>query len=195
MVTVSRYLKHLFLALPVVMAILIFWFLQRPAGVDTEEEWLDGPASEEGGDLVTDIHLVQFDGKQTHWTLDAPRARRQTENRIHIRWPELTVFQKMQEPMVIQANFGAFDMKERIMVFYGNVKMAGNGHHLATERLRFNPRRGMLYTDRAFHFQDDRVQLEGVGLTQFQDAQTIEVKRQVKMRIRTDHLGMAPLWN
>ncbi len=176
-------LKFLFLALPLIMAGIIGWYLQKTPGLKSGA--LDAAILKKGpaGALVTGLHLVQFDGKRTRWTLDAPNAEKLSKERIGIQKPLLTLYNEddKEKPVRVTAGRGSVNPDSRTMEFEDRVLVRGEEMTLSTERLRFDPKRGMLYTDRAFRFEGPEIRLSGVGLTLYQESRTATVSSRVDL--------------
>lgn len=177
-----RHGKHLFLALSLLVVGCVFWYLQRPLGLQTSAvqalELLAGGT----GALVTDIHLTQFDAQRVSWTLDAPSAQRGEEKRVLVHHPRLGFSREGQETLVVTAEEGEVDAASGRMFLSGRVE-AGNVRtgRLLTEQLRFDPEKRILYTDQSFRLEREHMRLEGEGLTLAQETQTLKVDSRVRM--------------
>lgn len=180
----TKIFKLLFLAVPVVMIAAIILYLQKPLGLEVSE---DTPVADEDNSqpsIATQIHLEQFDGRRTQWTLDAPRASNGMEDLIVVERPRLSMFRLNGEQINVTARQGMVDQVSRIMNFKGSVRAEGDGQFglLTTEWLQFDPKKGILYTDREFHMQNKGSQLQGIGLTLFQETKKVYVPKKVKMK-------------
>lgn len=178
----GKYLKYLFLAVPLFLAVGIFWHLQKPFGLESGAGQLLTLTAGPEGTIVTGLHLVQLDDLRTHWTLDAPSARRDPLDDIVIDTPKLSVFQGNGEKLEINAIKGALNNSTREMTFRGGVTAdSGPFNHLSTEWLRFNPNQQVLFTDQFFRLDGEHLHLQGIGLTVHQKTRTLKVSKQVKM--------------
>ncbi|MBF0627089.1 MAG: LPS export ABC transporter periplasmic protein LptC [Magnetococcales bacterium] len=177
-----RHAKHLFLAMALLVLASVFWYLKRPQGlVDQGGKGLDLLAGH-AGDLVTDLHVTQFDAERIRWTLDAPSAQRGEEKRIVIHHPRLEFALQGQENVVVTAEGGDVDGASGRMEFSGRVE-AGDPvmGRLMTEQLRFDPEKRILYTEHAFRLERESMRLEGQGLTLEQETRRLAVAGHVKM--------------
>ncbi|MBF0182354.1 MAG: LPS export ABC transporter periplasmic protein LptC [Magnetococcales bacterium] len=178
----SRYARHLFLLLSLLIVASVYWYLKRPYGLQTGgRQALELLAAKQGA-LVTDIHLTQYDEDRVRWTLDAPSAQRGEEKRILIHHPRLGFAQDDQENIVVTAEEGDVDGATGRMVLTGRVE-AGDTEmgRLETELLRFDPEKRMLYTDRVFRLEREQMRLEGQGMTLAQESRTLTVESQVRV--------------
>lgn len=177
----NRLLKLLFLALPLLMAGITGWYLYRPHGLQSGA--MDALILKEGpsGALVTGLHLVQFDGQRTRWTLDAPNAEKISDSLIGIQKPLLTLYNEQGEAVRVTAGRGSVDPDSRMMTFEDRVRVNDEKLNLSTELLRFDPNRKMLYTDEEFQLEGTEMRLTGVGFTLFQETRTATVSSRVSL--------------
>lgn len=192
--------KLLFVALALLMAGVVLWYLQRPmAGLlsvgtppcppAASQTAADAPrcgeviSSPQGGssNLVTQLRLFQFDGIRTQWTLVAPRAHSQGEARIIVQKPNLTIYQSDGQTASVTSTQGTLDNHSQVVVFRGQVVATNRHQRLSTDILRFDPKGHILYTERAFVLEDQTMRLEGVGLTLHQGGRALMVSRRVKV--------------
>lgn len=209
--------KLSFIALPLLVIGAVSWHLQHPPQVTPGEASCQSPAHSQPldpeasssspaagggcdgslprqrdrstGTLVTDLRLVQFDGERVHWTMKAPSARNDNEERILIREPDLTIHKKDGQLSTLTAAEGLVDSRSHAMVFTGTVQVNSGAEHLTTEVLRFDPNEKRLYTDQPFVLVNEEMQMEGVGLTLYQETQKMVVPRRVKVRYTTTQEG------
>ena len=137
------------------------------------------------GTLITGIHLLQLDGTRTQWSMDAPSAQDEGEERIVIHKPSLTIYKKDGQIVSVTSTKGSIDHRSRTIVFTGKVVATNGGQHLSTDILRFDPNERILYTERAFLLVSDHIRLEGVGLTLYQETKKLLVPHQVKVQIQS----------
>ncbi len=183
-----RHVKYLFLMIPLFVIAALFLNLQSPADLDQELKLEDEDLVEmrkqigADGSLVTDVHLVQFDGKKSKWTMTAPRAERLKNGRIVVQRPQLNIYRDSVGPRwVVTANNGEIDNASRSMVFNEKVRVFGTTRKLSTERLNYDPARRLLTTDQPFKMEDGSWKLQGVGLKLDQDLRQLTVLQQVQV--------------
>ncbi|MBF0379756.1 MAG: LPS export ABC transporter periplasmic protein LptC [Magnetococcales bacterium] len=178
-------LKFFFLAIVVIMLAAIIWYLRIPVGlvVDLDDSVHLKPDSAPVN-LATKIHLEQFDGSRTQWTLDGVSARWESEKVVVVENPALVVFRLSGEKIKITANRGTVDKNSRSMTFHGAVRAQGDGQFglLTAEWLQYNPGKGILFTDERFYLENKTAQLKGVGLTLFQKIGKFHVHKNVEMK-------------
>ncbi|MEO5340004.1 MAG: LPS export ABC transporter periplasmic protein LptC [Magnetococcus sp. MYC-9] len=199
--------KLIFVALPALVVGAVAWHLQHPSPVISAEgpcrspsDASVGPGQEVGerciqadisgenrftGTRVTAIRLVQFDGEHARWRLDAPSAHTDSETRILVHGPDLTVYSQDGQPSMVRSAEGSLDGRSQAMQFTGNVVASREGQQLSTEALSYDPGAQTLHTDRPFVLVDREMQLEGVGLTLFQETQRLVVGARVLVRYFT----------
>ncbi|MBF0454611.1 MAG: LPS export ABC transporter periplasmic protein LptC [Magnetococcales bacterium] len=178
----TRSLKLFFLAAPTLMIIAVVWYLQRPVSMEVTEE-LPKSASAHPAELATQIHLEQFDGQRTQWTLDAPVARQEEAETILVMKPRLSIFRKNGEQVNVTAKQGTVNKQTRMMRFEGSVRAEGDRQFglLTTEQLQFDPKEGILSTEESFFLKNRSTQLRGVGLKLIQETKTVQVLKRVEM--------------
>ncbi|MBF0445586.1 MAG: LPS export ABC transporter periplasmic protein LptC [Magnetococcales bacterium] len=178
-------LKFFFLAIAAIMVAVIIWYLRIPVGLGVDPETSTAQQSDSAPvNLATKIHLEQFDGYRTQWTLDGVSARWETERVVIVETPSLVVFRESGEKIKITAKRGTVDKNSRTMNFHGVVRAQGDGQFglLTTEWLQFNPNKGILFTDQRFYLENKTAQLKGVGLTLFQKIGKFHVHKNVEMK-------------
>jgi LPS export ABC transporter protein LptC len=180
----AKPLKIFFLTATLMMIGAIFWYLQRPVGLEVVQEEEIQEMADDQANLATLIHLEQFDGQRTQWTLDAPSAHKESEVLVIVETPRLSIFHHSGEQINVTAERGTVDKNSRIMSFNGNVRAKGDRQFglLSTEWLQFDPRKGILYTDQAFSLENRDSQLQGVGMTLFQETRKVHVPQKVRMK-------------
>lgn len=189
------HLKHLFLVLPLLIAVTIFWYLQQPFGLESNT---DSPLSLENspsGSLITDIQLVEFEGTSTRWTLNAPSALRQGEENVTVHNPSLTIYKKNGKSVSIHASVGSINTRSKSMIFTGDVSAKNETLHLQTDRLQFDPVKQILYTNHKFKLISKNILLEGVGLTLYQETKKLTVSHRVKVHYSHDKEDKSAPWN
>ncbi|MBF0193790.1 MAG: LPS export ABC transporter periplasmic protein LptC [Magnetococcales bacterium] len=178
-------LKFFFLAVVFMMLAAIIWYLRIPVGlgVDPKESVNQQPSSAPVN-LATKIHLEQFDGSRTQWTLDGISARWENEKKVVVEAPSLVVFRLSGEKIKISAKRGTVDKNSRTMNFHGKVRAQGDGQFglLTSEWLQFNPNKGILFTDQRFYLENKMAQLKGIGFTLFQKIGKFHVHKNVEMK-------------
>ncbi|MEO5352616.1 MAG: LPS export ABC transporter periplasmic protein LptC [Magnetococcus sp. XQGC-1] len=201
--------KLTFIALPLLVIGTVSWHLQHPpqltpgetpcqpvvadAHPRTENDGCktaqDTAQYRSTGTLVTAIHLVQFDGETPQWLLKAPTAHNDNEERILIREPDLTIYEKDGQRSSITSLEGLVDNRTQAIVFTGDVRVNNGAQRLTTEILRFEPGTKQLYTNREFVLVDEQMRLEGFGLTLYQETQKMVVPERVKVHFPTIQEG------
>lgn len=209
----KRPVKLIFIALPVLMVGTVAWHLQHPSRMIPGEgacpsllvtqsgaaqpaqptDAANGPCNQPRlatqnstvGTQVTALHLVQFDGDRTQWTLEAPSAHNDGEQHVLIHEPDLTIYKKDGQRASVAALEGFVDNQSQAMVFTGNVVATNGTQRLSTEILRFDPTEQTLYTDQKFLLVNEGMHLEGVGLTLYQETKKLVVQHRVKVRYST----------
>ncbi|MBF0588214.1 MAG: LPS export ABC transporter periplasmic protein LptC [Magnetococcales bacterium] len=192
-----RHVKYFFLMIPLFVMVALFLNLQSPAvdldrGLEEEDVELVEMRKQIGADssLVTDVHLVQYDGKKTKWTMTAPRAERLKSGLIVVKKPQLNIYRDSVGPRwVVTAQEGEIGSHARTMLFNREVNVFGSNQRLSTEQLRFNPAERMLSTDQAFKMQDGSWRLEGVGMNLDQDLRQLTVRKRVKLTMPEGSTG------
>lgn len=176
-----RYLKIFFLIVPVLILGVVLWYLQTPPGPQVQGEEVP-TQNRHQTEMATQIHLEQFEGQRTRWTLDSPVAEKQALS-ILVETPRLTIFREGGEKVQLTARLGAVDKTSRIMKFEGDVVAQGDGPfgRLTTEWLQFDPKRGILYTDQPFVLENRGSRLQGIELQLFQERKMVHVLRDVEM--------------
>lgn len=205
--------KLIFIALPVLMVGAVTWHLQNPSRIVPGEEpcpsrLITQPSATEPaqptrgadgacipphfdtqnntvGTQVTELHLVQFDGDRTQWTLEAPSAHNEGEQHVLIQEPDLTIYKKDGQRASVTALEGFVDNHSQAMVFTGNVVAQNGTQRLSTEVLRFDPKEQILHTDQEFLLVNEGMHLEGIGLTLYQETKKLVVQNRVKVRYST----------
>ncbi|MEO5378307.1 MAG: LPS export ABC transporter periplasmic protein LptC [Magnetococcus sp. DMHC-6] len=198
-------LKYFFLIFSLLIVISIVWYLwQFPLVSDGFEEEI--PLGAEEGSLVTGIHLVQYDVLQhLLWTLNAPRAHRYKESvpgklptgenqgetiegesaamgGVLVYDPMLKINQKNGSQLSVMAHQGSVVEQTQELFFSGDVRVEELFEGtLNTEKLTFDAKKRILFTDQEFHFVGKRGHLQGVGMTFFEGQRRFEVNNQVKM--------------
>jgi LPS export ABC transporter protein LptC len=178
-------LKFFFLAVAVMMLAAIIWYLRIPVGLGVDPENSTTQQPDSGPiNLATKIHLEQFDGSRTQWTLDGVSARWENEKLVVVETPALVVFRLSGEKIKITSKRGTVDKNSRTMNFHGSVRAQGDGQFglLTAEWLQFNPNKGILFTDQRFYLENKTAQLKGVGLTLFQKIGKFHVHKNVEMK-------------
>jgi LPS export ABC transporter protein LptC len=180
----TKPLKILFLAVAIMMIVAIIWQLQTPVGFGVSKAPVASEQEQDRANLATKIHLEQFDGQRTLWTLGAPSAHRENEILVVVETPRLSIFRAGGEQINITAKRGTVDKDTRIMIFEGSVRAQGDHQFglLTTEWLQFDPKKGILYTDQRFDLQNRGSQLQGVGLTLFHETKKVHVPMNVEMK-------------
>ncbi len=196
--------KSLFIGLSLLVAGAVFWSVpsvsQERPGTDADAR-ADGPTRSEGDNRpqetrVTGIQLVQFEDGHTRWTLKAPSARTDGEERVLVHQPDLTIYKKDGQISSVTSEEGLISghsgqgMNGRAMLFTGAV-VANNGtQHLSTETLNFDPVEQTLYTDQPFVLVDEEMHMEGIGLTLYQKTQKLTVSHRVRVHYSTAQEGV-----
>jgi LPS export ABC transporter protein LptC len=178
-------LKFFFLAIAAMMLAAIIWYLRIPVGLVADpENSITQQTDSAPVNLATKIHLEQFDGFRTQWTLDGISARWENEKVVVVDTPSLVVFRLSGEKIKITAKRGTVDKNRRTMNFHGAVRAQGDGQFglLTAEWLQFNPNKGILFTDQKFYLENKTAQLKGVGLTLFQKIGKFHVHKNVEMK-------------
>ncbi|MBF0109344.1 MAG: LPS export ABC transporter periplasmic protein LptC [Magnetococcales bacterium] len=188
---VTGHLKYLFLALALLILAGLAWYLLQQSGGGPLLMLKTGPE----GAMVTDPSMVQFEGRETRWTLNAKSAVRARDDNIVIEQPHLEVYFKDGGKMMVTSRQGAVNNETHAVIFHGEVT-ATNGpfNVLTTNWLRFDPNRQILYTDQAFRLEGENHQLEGVGFTLDQETQILRVHDKVKVMFNKDRVKENGAW-
>ncbi|MEO5363353.1 MAG: LPS export ABC transporter periplasmic protein LptC [Magnetococcus sp. DMHC-8] len=213
--------KALFVALPVLVVGAVVWHLQHPSQVIPGEEPCHAPAHGGGKTdatpvpagtacrparsamparametRVTQVRLVQFEGDRTRWTMNAPGAHNDGEERIVVQQPDLTIYANDGQISSITSDEGFMESRSGqeaggpAMVFTGHVVAKNEIQQLSTEILRFDPDARTLHTDQPFVLVNEGVRLEGVGLTLYQETQKLIVPHRVRVHHSTTQEGV-----
>ncbi|MBF0096943.1 MAG: LPS export ABC transporter periplasmic protein LptC [Magnetococcales bacterium] len=198
-------LKVLMVTIPLLMVGLVGWHLQHPTRVAPEQESCANNQAERDAvaqcrqdtekksgtpataTLVGNLHLFQMAGEQLEWRLLAPSAQDDGTSRIHVRQPDLHLYDKEGENASVSAQEGTVNSSTQIMTFSGQVVAVNAEQRLTSEILHFDPARKMLYTQQPFVWVDASMRLEGVGLTVMRESQSMSVQHNV--RVQFFHVG------
>ncbi|MBF0133476.1 MAG: LPS export ABC transporter periplasmic protein LptC [Magnetococcales bacterium] len=187
------YLKYLFLALALVIMLGLIWYLWRPLGLGKGQLLLLARGPE--GAMVTDLSMVQFEGRDTRWMLSAKSAVRAKDDNVVIERPHLEFFHGEGEKMDVTSRQGVVNDETRAVIFHGDVEATdGPFNRLTTNWLRFDPNVRILYTDQAFQLDGEHVQMQGVGFTLNQETRMIRVTSKVKVLFSEELIKEGGAW-
>ncbi|MBF0158826.1 MAG: LPS export ABC transporter periplasmic protein LptC [Magnetococcales bacterium] len=131
---------------------------------------------------LTGLHLVQYDGDQVRWQMNAAQASHQADDSIIVRHPDLTIRRAHDDEFSVAACDGRVEQATRAMSFMGAVHVSDErGNLLLTDQLSFDPERNMLHTQSHFVLEGSKVRLSGVGLQLNPDNRSMSVLKQVRM--------------
>ncbi|MBF0415527.1 MAG: LPS export ABC transporter periplasmic protein LptC [Magnetococcales bacterium] len=185
--------KYLFLSLALMILLGLGWYLWKPFAMTTGQVLLlkNGPQ----GAMVTDLSMVQFEGRETRWTLNARSAMRAKDDNVIIEAPHLEVHHGDGRTMEVTSREGAVNNETRAVIFHGAVEAKdGLTNKLTTNWLRFDPNERILYTDQAFKMLGENAQLEGVGFVLNQETRVLKVKSKVKVLFNGDRTREVGAW-
>ncbi|MBF0147411.1 MAG: LPS export ABC transporter periplasmic protein LptC [Magnetococcales bacterium] len=189
----TGHLKYLFLTLAMLILLGLAWYLLRPLGSGMEQMLFLQTGPE--GTMVTDPSMVQFEGRETRWTLNAKSAIRAKDDNVIIEQPHLEVFHTDGRKMEVTSRQGAVNNETRAVIFHGGVEaMDGPLNRLTTDWLRFDPNARILYTDQAFRLEGEEIQLEGVGFTLNQETRILRVQSKVKVMFNKERVKENGAW-
>ncbi|MBF0422789.1 MAG: LPS export ABC transporter periplasmic protein LptC [Magnetococcales bacterium] len=189
----TGHFKYAFLLLSLLIVTGAGWYLWKPFGSMAGQVLLlrNGPQ----GAMVTDLSMVQFEGKETRWTLNARSAMRARDDNVIIEAPHLRVHHGDGRTMEVTSREGAVNNETRAVIFHGDVEARdGPVNRLMTNWLRFDPNERILYTDQAFKMVGENSRLEGVGFTLNQETRVLKVKSKVKVLFNGDRIKEAGAW-
>lgn len=191
----AGHFKYLFLALALLVMLGSAWYLWRPFGLGSGVGQVFFLEAGPEGAMVTDLSMVQFEGRETRWTLNAKSAVRARDDNVIIKQPRLEVNHNDGRKLEVTSRQGAVNNDTREVVFHGNVEVLdGPFNRLTTDWLRFDPNRRMLYTDQAFRLEGENVFLEGVGFTLNQETRVIRVTSKVKVMFNEELIKRGGAW-
>ncbi|MBF8274579.1 MAG: protein of unknown function DUF1239 [Magnetococcales bacterium] len=174
------YLKYMFLSLAILILLGLGWHLWQPFTLGSGEILFFNSGPE--GAMVTDLSMVQFEGRETRWTLNAKSAIRARDDNVIIKQPHLEVYHNDGRKMEVTSSQGAVNNETRAVIFHGGVEaMDGPHNRLTTDWLRFDPNERILYTDQAFRLEGENVRMEGVGFVLNQETRILRVTSKVRV--------------
>jgi LPS export ABC transporter protein LptC len=130
-----------------------------------------------GNSYIEGLKIVNKKEGTDAWTVTARRADFTRDESVA--QMESVAIDIRKEGVVLSADNGTYHMQTRDLRLENNIKIQIKGSVVTTDKLSWNPSRGMLFTKGVVRMEGNRFRIEGEGLTATQDNK-IKLTRNVK---------------
>lgn len=134
---------------------------------------------------VRDVHYTEVGDSGMKWEINADTARYQKKENLAF-FDKLTVKLVMKDgkTFVMTGDRGRLNTESRDMEIEGNVGIVSeNGDRFTTDRLRYRNSDKVIETDRPVTMENQRFQVNGVGIVVSLEGKTVAILSQVRARL------------